>query len=176
MKVLDRQVFDRGGPSHVRAFLHAVLFPSVRLLAVHPQQTRSRTLTVAVTHPGTNAHNCSLTSSSDHTTIFPLGHWYSSKSKWLDTYRYSNSQMPPCASQNETAHRVSQVDRVRVWVSLRQRQACLNRMSITCVELNWTKWISLRQAGLRRKYCNPTQGSCIDPIHEAHSDGHPSKY
>ena len=33
--------------------------------------------------------------------------------------------------------------------------------------------VSLRQAGLRRKYCNPTQGSCIDPIHEAHSDGHP---
>ena len=32
--------------------------------------------------------------------------------------------------------------------------------------------VSLRQAGLRRKYCNPTQGSCIDPIHEAHSDGH----
>ena len=51
MKVLDRQVFDRGGPSHVQAFLHAVLFPSVRLLVVHPQQTRSRTLTVAVTHP-----------------------------------------------------------------------------------------------------------------------------
>jgi hypothetical protein len=94
VKVLDRQVFDRGGPWHVQAFLHAVLFPSVRLLAVHPQQTRSRTLTVAVTHPGTNAHNCSLTSSSDHTTIFPLGHWYSSKSKWLDTYRYSDSQLP----------------------------------------------------------------------------------
>ena len=33
--------------------------------------------------------------------------------------------------------------------------------------LNWTKGISLRQTGLRRKYCNPTQGSCIDPIHEA---------
>ena len=78
MKVLDRQVFDRGGPSHVQAFLHAVLFPSVRLLVVHPQQTRSRTLTVAVTHPGTDTHNCSLTSSSDHTTIYPLGHWYSS--------------------------------------------------------------------------------------------------
>jgi hypothetical protein len=54
VKVVDRQVFYRGGPSHVQAFLHAVLFPSVRLLAVHPQQTRSRTLTVAVTHPGTN--------------------------------------------------------------------------------------------------------------------------
>jgi hypothetical protein len=35
VKVLDRQVFDRGGPSHVQAFLHAVLFPSVRLLVVH---------------------------------------------------------------------------------------------------------------------------------------------
>ena len=57
--VLDRQVLDRGGGlSHVQAFLHAVLLPSVRILVVHPQQTRSRTLTVAVTHPGTNAHNC----------------------------------------------------------------------------------------------------------------------
>jgi hypothetical protein len=27
-------VFDRGGPSHVRAFLHAVVFPSIRLLVV----------------------------------------------------------------------------------------------------------------------------------------------
>ena len=44
---------------HVQAFLHAVLFPSVRLLVAHPQQTRSRTLTVAVTNEGTNAHNCS---------------------------------------------------------------------------------------------------------------------
>jgi hypothetical protein len=93
VKVLDREVFDIGGPSHVRAFLHVVLFPSVRLLVVHPQQTRSRTLTVAVTHPGTNAHNCSLTSSNDHTTIYPLGQWYSSKSKWLDTYCYSDSQL-----------------------------------------------------------------------------------
>jgi hypothetical protein len=32
VKVLDRQIFDRGRPSHVQAFLHAVLFPSVRLL------------------------------------------------------------------------------------------------------------------------------------------------
>jgi hypothetical protein len=64
--------FDRGGPLHVQAFLHAVLFPIVRLLDVHPQQTRGRTLTVVVTHPGANAHNCSLTSSSDHTTIYPL--------------------------------------------------------------------------------------------------------
>jgi hypothetical protein len=49
---------------------------------VHPQQTRSRTLTVVVTNPGTNAHNCSLTSSSDHTTIYPLGHWYPKKSSY----------------------------------------------------------------------------------------------
>ena len=104
VKVLDRQVFDRGGPSHVQAFLHAVLFPSVRLLVVHPQQTRSRTLTVAVTHPGTNAHNCSLTSSSDHTTIYPLGHWYSSKSKWLDTYRYSDSQLPSLCKPERKLH------------------------------------------------------------------------
>ena len=34
-------------------------------------------------------------------SIFPLSYWYSSKSKWLDTYRYSDSQMPPCASQNK---------------------------------------------------------------------------
>ena len=27
-------VLERGGPSHVQAFLHAVLFPSVRLLVV----------------------------------------------------------------------------------------------------------------------------------------------
>ena len=33
-----------------------------------------------------------------------------------------------------------------------------------CPSLNWTKLVSLRQAGLRRKYCNPTQGSCIDPL------------
>jgi hypothetical protein len=38
VKVFDRQVLDRGGPSHVQAFLHAVLFPSVRLLVVHPQK------------------------------------------------------------------------------------------------------------------------------------------
>ena len=85
---------DRGRTVACTSVLHAVLFPSVRLLVVHPQHTRRRTLTVAVTHPGTNTHNCSLTSSSDHTTIYPLGHWYSSKSKWLDTYRYLNSQLP----------------------------------------------------------------------------------
>ena len=124
-------------------------------------------ITETVTHPGTKAPNCCLTSHSDHLSILPLSYWYSSKSKWLDTWRYSNSQMPPCASQNETSHRVSQVDRVRVWVSLRQMHMCLNGMSITCEELNWTKGVSLRQAGLRRKYCNPTQGSCIDPLHEA---------
>ena len=78
-----------------------MLFPSVRLLVVHPQQTRSRTLTVAVTHPGTNPHNCSLTSSSDHTTIYPLGHWYSSKSNWLDTYRFSDSQLPSVVGENK---------------------------------------------------------------------------
>ena len=31
--------------------------------------TRRRTLTMAVTHPGTNAHNCSLTSNKVHKTI-----------------------------------------------------------------------------------------------------------
>ena len=92
--VLDRQVFDRGGPAHVQAFLHAVLYPRVKLLVVHPQQTRSRTLTVAVTHPGTIAHNSAITLSKVHTTIYPLGHWYSSKSKRMDTYRYSDSQLP----------------------------------------------------------------------------------
>ena len=81
-----------------------MLFPSVRLLVVHPQHTRRRTLTVAVTHPGTNAHNCSLTSSSDHTTIYPLGHWYSSKSKWLDTYRYLNSQLPSLCKPERKLH------------------------------------------------------------------------
>ena len=82
----------------------AVLFPSVRLLVVHPHNTRRRTLTVAVTHPGTNAHNCSLTSRSDHTTIFPLGHRYSSKSKWLDTYRYSDSQLPSLCKPERKLH------------------------------------------------------------------------
>ena len=57
--------------------VHAALFPNVRLLAVSEQSTRSETLTVAVTHPGTNAHNCCLTSNSDLTTIFPLNYWYS---------------------------------------------------------------------------------------------------
>ena len=61
MKVLDRQVFDRGGPLHVQAFLHAVLFPSVRLLVVHPQQTRIRTLTVAVTLGALEANKLAIT-------------------------------------------------------------------------------------------------------------------
>ena len=38
---------------------------------------------MAVTHPGTNAHNCSLTSSKVHTTIYPLGHWYLRKESSL---------------------------------------------------------------------------------------------
>ena len=50
---------------------------SFSTMVVHPQHTRSRTLTVVVTHPGINSHNCSLTWSSDHTTINPLDHWYS---------------------------------------------------------------------------------------------------
>ena len=73
--------------------LHAVLFPSVRLLVLHPHNTRRRTLNVSVTHPGTNAHNCSLTSRSDHTTIFPLGQRYSSKvSGWTPTV----TRIPGC--------------------------------------------------------------------------------
>ena len=44
----------------MRVRVHAALFPNVRLLAVSEQSTRSATLTVAVTHPGTNAHNCCL--------------------------------------------------------------------------------------------------------------------
>jgi hypothetical protein len=35
LKVLDRHVLDGGGPSHVQAFLHAVLFPSVNKHVVH---------------------------------------------------------------------------------------------------------------------------------------------
>ena len=39
---------------------------------------------MGLTHLGTNAHNFSLTSSSDHTTIYPLGHRYSSWNQlWL---------------------------------------------------------------------------------------------
>ena len=49
--------------------VHAALFPNIRLLAVSEQSIRSATLTVAVTHPGTNPHNCCLTSDSDHTAI-----------------------------------------------------------------------------------------------------------
>ena len=49
--------------------VHAALFPNVRLLAVSEQSTRSATLTVAVTHPGTNLHNCCLTSDSDLTAM-----------------------------------------------------------------------------------------------------------
>ena len=61
----------------VQVRVHAALFPNVRLLAVSEQSTRSATLTVVVTHPGTNAHNCCLTSNRDLTTIFPLSYWYS---------------------------------------------------------------------------------------------------
>ena len=63
----------------MRVQVHAELFPNVRLLAVSEQSTRSATLTVAVTHPGTNAHNCCLISNSDLTTIFPLSYWYSTQ-------------------------------------------------------------------------------------------------
>ena len=46
---------------------------SIMLLVLNPQPTRSSTLTVAFTHPGTNPHNCSLTSTSKvHTPIDPL--------------------------------------------------------------------------------------------------------
>ena len=88
----------------------------LRLKYCSPTQGSSRN------RPNTwSKEKCCLTSYTDHLSILPLSYWYSSKSKWLDTYRYSNSQMPPCASHNKTAHRVSQVDRVRTWVSLRQR-------------------------------------------------------
>ena len=61
----------------MRVRVHAALFPNVRLLAVSEQSTRSATLNVAVTHPGTNEHNCCLTSNSDNTTTFPLSYCYS---------------------------------------------------------------------------------------------------
>ena len=48
----------------MRVRVHAALFPKVRLLAVSEQITRSATLTVAVTHPGT----CILTNT--HKNIF----------------------------------------------------------------------------------------------------------
>ena len=66
-----------GGTVDVALRLNAALFPNVRLLAVSEQSTRSATLTVAVTHPGTYAHNCCLTSNSDLTTIFPLSYRFS---------------------------------------------------------------------------------------------------
>ena len=49
--------------------MHAVLFPSVRLLDVSERLLEEK---------GTNAHNCSLTSSKVYTTIYQLGRWYSS--------------------------------------------------------------------------------------------------
>ena len=49
--------------------VHAALFPNVRLMTVSERSIRSATLTVAVTHPGTNLHNCCLTSDSDLTAI-----------------------------------------------------------------------------------------------------------
>ena len=52
-----------------RMLVHAALFPNVMLLAVLEQSIRSATLTAAVTHPGTNLHNCCLTSDSDLTAI-----------------------------------------------------------------------------------------------------------
>ena len=48
--------------------VHAALFTNVRLLAVS-ERSISATLTVVVTHPGTNAHNCYLTSKVDLTAI-----------------------------------------------------------------------------------------------------------
>ena len=48
---------------------HAALFPYVRLLALSDRSIRSSTLTVAVTHPGTNLRNYCLTSDSDLTAI-----------------------------------------------------------------------------------------------------------
>ena len=49
--------------------VHAALFPNVRLLAVSEGSIRSATLTLLVTHPGTNLNNCSFTSDSDLTAI-----------------------------------------------------------------------------------------------------------
>ena len=49
--------------------VHAALFPNVRPRAVSVQSMRSATLTVAVTHPGINLHNCCLTSDIDLTAM-----------------------------------------------------------------------------------------------------------
>ena len=84
MYVLDRQVLDRGGPSHVRTFLHTVLFPSIRLLVVHPQET----VTTSGRDMGSVCEICpyhetgrlswltgdeGLPQMSDETTVAPLG-------------------------------------------------------------------------------------------------------
>ena len=47
--------------------VNAALFPNISLLAISEQSIRSVTLTVAVTHPGTNTNNCCLTSDIDLT-------------------------------------------------------------------------------------------------------------
>ena len=61
-----RQRLDRRMLVHV----HAALFPNVRLLAMSERSIRTVTLAVAVTHPGTNTHNCCLTYS--HLTTWVL--------------------------------------------------------------------------------------------------------
>ena len=48
---------------------------------------------MAVTHPVTNTNDCELTSSSDHTTIYPLGNYYLNKDMQLDAYRYTDSKL-----------------------------------------------------------------------------------
>ena len=58
LRISLRQRVDR----RMLVQVHAALFPDVRLLAVSEQSIRSASLTVAVTHPGTNLHNCCLTS------------------------------------------------------------------------------------------------------------------
>ena len=64
--------------------------------------TRRKILTVTVTHPGTNAHNCSLTLSKVHTTIYPLGgHWYSAKTTLSASSRKKKSTLRPPGRSTE---------------------------------------------------------------------------
>ena len=57
------------GKQYLLVQVHAALYPNVRLLAMSERYIRSVTLTVGVTHPGTNAHNRCLNSDSDLSAI-----------------------------------------------------------------------------------------------------------
>ena len=54
-----------------------------------------------VTHPGTSAHNCSLNSSIDHTTIYALGHWYSNVLNEGERNSYHGGRVTDCMGREQ---------------------------------------------------------------------------